>query len=378
MRSRVRALADPHGSFLAGLVYHDVRDRLSGRSAIANARWGRLARPAQAGRPVWICAGATRSSVRLAVELARAIVARRLDVTVTLTYEVEFPELLEALRHSVRISWGFGPADYAPSINSVWRRLTPFALVVAGTSPRRNLLAAAAGARHALLVAPPQPVSGPFERIYPTHAAPCPGANSAPAADLDTLLVEPPAGADLAEAIGGPRRLWWWHGADAGQAMRFIALFRGHLPGERLVLSGPICRAFGAETAVLRLSAWEGTAISADTLLLADESRWYPAVAACCAGAHFAAAEADALWQALAAGACASTAGSVDVAGPQLLGAATLLDDVNDIALSWAALRADPRAARIAAEASRRAFRTERRLAQEAIAEMLERVLAWS
>jgi hypothetical protein len=380
MRSCVRSLTDPYGNFLPSLLYHDVRDRLGGRRASANARWGWLSRPAQAGKLIWICAGASRNSVRLGVELARAIVARRLDVMVTLTFEAEHPDLLEPLARAVRINWGYGPADYVGSINALWRRLMPFALVIAGVTPRRNLLNVAAHARHALLVAPPRAVTGRFERIYPTHAAPCPSANSAPATDLDTLLTQAQVEPTFAAAVNGgrERKLWWWHGADAAQALRFVALFRGHLPGDLLFLSGPICSVLqDAPGKMERLSSWDRTPITQDALVLADEARWLPALGACAMGVHFATPDPDALWQALAGGAFVSTAGSVDVASPQLASSTGLFDDDTDVALSWAALRADPIKARIAADASRRAFWAERRLAQDVIGELLERVLKW-
>ncbi len=379
--SRVQTITDPYGNFLPSLLYHDVRDRLGGRRASANARWGWLSRPAQAGKLIWICAGASRRSVRLGVELARAIVAKRLDVMVTLTFEAEFPDLLEPLARSVRIGWGFGPADYVGSINALWRRLMPFALVIAGVTPRRNLLRVATVARHALLVAPPSAVTGNFERIYPAHAAPCPGATSAPASDLDTLLTQAQVEPTFATAVNGSveRSLWWWHGADVAQALQFVALFRGHLPGDLLFLSGPVCNEmFDEPGKIQRLSTWEREPIAADTLLLADEARWIPAIAACATAVHFATPDPDALWQALAGGAAVSTAGAVDVASPQLASTVGLFDDETDVALSWAALRADPVQSRIAQDASRRAFWDERRLAQNVIAELLERVLKWN
>ena len=377
----MRALIDPYGNFLASLLVHDVCDRLAGRRSRANARWGRLSRPATAGKLIWIYAGASRESVRLGIELARAIVAKRLDVMVSLTFEAEFPDLLEPLQRSVRIGWSFGPADYAISIGALWRRLMPFALIIAGAAPRPNLLSVAAIARHALLVAPPSAVTGRFERIYPTHAAPCPGANSAQAADLDTLLTHAQVEPTLATAITGgtERRLWWWHGADALQVLRFVALFRGHVPGDLLVVSGPACDALaGAPGKTQRLSAWDRSPIGHDVLVLADGTRWLSQLAACVTGAHFAIPDADGLWQALAAGACVSTTGSVNIASPQLIASVGLLEDESDVALSWSALRADPSKARIAADTSRRAFSAERRLATNAIADLLDRVQRWS
>ena len=374
----MRALADPYGSFLPSLVYHDLRDRLAGRGASANARWGWLSRPATAGKLIWICCGTSRKSVRLGVELARALVAKRLDIMITLTYEAEYTDLLAPLERSVRIGWGFGPADYAGSINALWRRLRPFAVIIAGHAPRPNLVRVAAAARHSLLVAPPIPATGRFERTYPTHAAPCPGADSAPAADLDVLLTRLEVDTRLAAAIaaGGERRLWWWHGSDLIRALRFAALFRGHVAGDLLAMSGPVCATLAKIPGTQRLSDWDGGAIDTDRLLLADDPRCVSAIA-CAAGAHFAIAEPDALWQALAGGACVSTAASVDIPSRQLAAWVALIDDETDIALSWAALRADPFEARHAADASRRAFAAERRLAQNAILDLIDRVQGW-
>ena len=379
-RPCVRALVDPYGSFLASLLYYDVRDRLGGRRAKANARWGRLSRPAHAGKLIWVSSGASRNSVRLGVELARAIVAKRLDVALTLTFESEYPELLAPLERTARINWGYGPADYVGSINALWRRLMPFALVIAGHAPRRNLIAVAAMARHALLVAPPVAVTGKFERVYPTHAAPCPGATSAQASDLDTLLTQVEREPTLAAAIGTgtDQRLWWWHGADMNQALRFAALFRGHLPGDFLVMSGPVCGAFASATGKTQcLSRWDGAPIARDVLVLADDARWFAALAACAAAAHFAVPEPDALWQALAGGASVSTTADVNIASPHLASSVGCLEDENDVALAWAALRADPRKARIAQDASRHAFAAERRLAQNSIVDLMDRVLGW-
>jgi hypothetical protein len=236
-------------------------------------------------------------------------------------------------------------------------------------------------ARHALLVAPPSAISGRFERIYPTHAAPCPGASSAPATDLDTLLTQAQVEPTFATIINGgvERRLWWWHGTDSAEALRFVALFRGHLPGDLLFLSGPVCAALTATAGgIQRLSTWEHTPIADNTLVLADEPRWLPALASSATAVHFAIPDTDSLWQALAGGACVSAAGTVDIASPQLATTVGLFDDANDVVLSWAGLRADPIQARIAADASRRAFWTERRLAQDTIGELLERVLKWN
>ena len=115
----MRALVDPYGSFLPALVYHDIRDRLLGRSASANARWGWLSRPARAGKLIWISSGASRNSIRLGIELALAITAERSDVAIVLAFESEFPELVAPLERPVRIRWGYGRADYVGSMDRI-------------------------------------------------------------------------------------------------------------------------------------------------------------------------------------------------------------------------------------------------------------------
>src|SRR5690606_5305095 len=141
------------------------------------------------------------ASVRLGVELTRALVARRLDISALFTYEAEHADLLAPLARSPRIASGYGPADYVGSMHAVWRRLLPFGIVLAGVAPRPNLLALCETSRHALLVAPPVPAGGRFERIYPTHDAPVPGRWSAPQADFDVLLNTPAADAAPAAAL---------------------------------------------------------------------------------------------------------------------------------------------------------------------------------
>lgn len=376
------ALTDPCGRFLPALVCHDLRDRLHGHRARANARWGWLNRPNGTGKLIWVISGATYHSVRLGVELARAIVARRLDVSVTLTFEAEYPELTEPLERAQRIGWGFGPADYVGSMNAVWRRLLPFGIVLAGVMPRRNLLRVTESARHALLVAPPSGVAGRFERIYPQHAAPSVGPNCAPAVDLDTLLTQAdvePNFASLVNAGACDQQLWWLNGEDSFAAKRFFALFRGHLLNDVLFISGSAVAGISNESGpVLRISTWQRTPIAAGTLVLVDDPQWIPALAACARGAHFDEPHADWLWQALSGGAAVSTVGRVDVASPNALAAVSLAEDENEVIHAWARMRADPLQSRIAADASRRAFWTERRTAQDVVTELLDRVLRWN
>jgi hypothetical protein len=374
------ALTDPCGRFLPALIVHDLRDRLHGRSRRANARWGRLERPDAQRRLLWIVSGAERASVRLGVELTRALVARRLDASALFTYEVEYPDLLAPLARSPRTGWGYGPSDYIGAVQAVWRRLVPFGIVVAGMAPRPNLSALCEANRHALLVAPPLPVSGRFERIYPSHAAPCTGGHCAPQSDFDVLLNTPEEDADSPRALIGAaaRRLWWWHGADAAAARRMFALFRGHLPDDVLIVSGEACAALALETqGVMPLSAWERVPAAPGTLVLADEPGWLKALAPHLSAIHLATDHADSLWQALAGGSIVSAPTAATLASPGIAAAVVRADDENDLIAAWMRLGADAGLRERTVHAARLAYNAENRLAVANATELIERVCRW-
>ena len=374
------ALTDSCGRFLPALIVHDLHDRLHGRRRRANARWGRIERPDAQRRLLWIVSGAARESVRLGVELTRALVARRLDASALFTYEVEHTDLLAPLARSPRTAWGYGPSDYIGAVQAVRRRLVPFGIVVAGIAPRPNLAALCAASRHALLVAPPSPVSGRFERIYPTHAAPCAGGSCAPNADFGVLLNTPAEDVDSARALIGAaaRRLWWWHGADPAAAKRLFALFRGHLPDDVLIVSGTACATLAVEAeAVMRLSAWERVPAAPGTLVLADEPGWLEALAPSLSAIHLAAEHADSLWQALAGGSIVTAPAAASIASPGVASAVVRADDENDVIATWVRLGADAELRERTVRAARLAYAAENRLALANATELIERVCRW-
>ena len=373
-------LADPCGKFLPALVYHDLRDRLCGHRDRARARWGAIDRPPAPGKLIWVAAGSSRESVRLAVELCRAILARRLDVGMTLTFEREYPDLLSPLTQATRIACTYAPADYAASMNAVWRRLLPFAIVLAGVTPRQNMIRLCRASRHAVLVAPPDSISGRYERIYPSHGTVHDGANIAPAVDLSVLLVPGRAGSDVgrvAEASAG-RGLFLYHGADVAAVKRIFALFRGHLPEDVMLVSGPACdelRQYAGET--VRLSTWAGAPLTNEKLVLVDDTAWLSSVAADITAVHFELAEWDLAWQSLAAGACLS---SVETALPSApLARAVILEhtDENTLVANWARVSRDAELRDVQRAASRNAYANERDAAYQTITELLDRVCAW-
>ena len=377
---RAAALADACGRFLPALIVHDLRDRLHGRHARAAARWGRLERPQASARVVWVVSGKSRASVRLGVELARALAERRSDIALLLTYETEYADLLAPLAGSPRIGWGYGPSDYIGAVEAANKRLLPFGIVVAGVVPRPNLLALCEASRHALLVAPPEPVHARVERIYPTPEAPCSGASCAPPADLDALLHEPAADDTTVTALAGAAapRLWCWHGDDTAAAKRLFALVRGHLPQDLLVVSGSAATALAAESeAVQRLSRWDRVPVEPGTLLAADEPGWLAALAPGLRGIHFAATDPGAVWTAAAAGAIVSMPPDAPCPGVGLAQAVLRVDDENALVACWKQLAADEEARARARSALLAAHAAEQERARANAAELIERVCRW-
>jgi len=380
-RNRLGTVADPFGRCLPFLLLHDLADRISAQSARANARWGWLRRPTEGRRLVWIYAGASREGVRLGAELLHAIHETRLDVALVLTFEAEYPDLLAGLPSSPRVGHGFGPADYVGSLNAAWRRLAPLGVIAAGALPRRNLARAFGAMRHSLLVAPPDTAGLTVERVYPRHGQTWPGSSCASAADLSVLLtqaqVEPSMTA--AAAAGGSRRLWWWHGDDSEAALRFVAMFRGHLREDSLFLGGPAVGAL-PKTAqcVLPISRWDRGPIAPGTCVMIDDPKWIPAVAAASTAAHLATRDDDACWQALACGLSLSCAPSIGSPSPVATRVTERLEDETAVLGAWQTLADDAATLRARSDDARRAFWQERRLAERVVGELLERVFAWN
>jgi len=377
--SRTQRLIDPCGRFLPALLYHDLRDRLRGEAQRAKARWGALERPDAPGKLVWVVAGSSRSSVRLAVEIARAIMARRLDLSITLTVETAYSDLLHSLGSSRRLAWSYAPADYALSMQAVWRRLLPFGIVLAGAPPRPNLTRLSEACRHSMLVAAPVFAPGRYERIYPRHGAVFDDKHSAAPADFDVLLL-PSAAAEHARAadLTAGRGAFLLHGADPQQAKRIFALFRGHLPDCLLLLSGAASRALAPHASeTVKLSTWTGLPIAPDKLVLVDDPALLPAIMPGIWGAHFDAPDTDTIWQALAAGARVTAKSGWSMQAPSAQSAIGAIDEQNALIAAWSTLDSNQLTREAAAATSRRAFAAEQKLAHAAVTDMLDRVCAW-
>ncbi|HSO06001.1 MAG TPA: hypothetical protein VLW45_02100 [Pelomicrobium sp.] len=368
---------DPFGSSLSSLLLADLRDRVGGRRGRANARWGLLKPPAPGGKLVWIAAGADRDSVRLAVELARALREKRLDLRLALTVEREYADVLRPLEDMPLAGWGYAPCDRPAAVRRALARRAPLGLICAGRAPRANLARESGIVRHRLVVGAPAPADAAFEQTYPAADDQTAGdaATRAPAANLLTLVM--PAQLDpnfAALATGGAeRRLWWWHG-DAGGLARFLPRFRDAFAADPLFVTGAAADD-GHSTA--RLSDWQREPLPAAAVVAVDAPQWLPAIAAACTGAHFAMRDDAALWQALAGGAAVSLGAEVGLPKATLAGATERCGDADAVMGAWRRIAGSPAEARARRDAGRRAFWDERRLAAAVSDELLARVFDW-
>jgi len=374
-----RARLSPHGSFLPALLVHGLADRLRGRRARANARWGFIHAPAPSGKRLWIQAGAGRTALRLAVATARALREKRLDVQLVLTFEEEHPDLLEPLAGLARTGWGFAPCDHPRAVRRVLARLEPLGVICVGAPPRPHLAAALHARSHLLVIAAPAGECAP-ERVYPAMEAQAMGWASAtplaPRADLLTLLTVAQVDPNFATLVApGGAPLWWWHGDDPAAARDFADRFRADMPDSILFVSGGAAAAAGP---ALRLSQWDRAPLPPCTRVCVDEPRWLPAVASCVRAAHLAASDRETLWQALAGGSAVSCGHAAALPVAELAAAAPALPDATDVLRRWREYRDNPIAARAAGDAARRAFWQERRRAAEVSTELLDRVFEWN
>jgi hypothetical protein len=373
------SLLDPCGRFLPALLYHDLLDRLNGRRDRARSRWGAIGRPDAPGKLLWVAAADSRESVRLGVELVRTLAARRPDLSITLTFEARYPELLAPIESNPRIVWSYAPADYVGSMQSVWRRLLPFGIILAGMTPRQNLVRLCSACHQALLVAPPGFAVGRYERIYPGHRQTFEGRNVAPPADLDVLML-PAACADDTRLSGmlAARTAYLWHGADEAKAKRVFALFRGRLPQSVMLAAGPVVpslRRYHTET--VTLSEWPGQPVPPDKLVLIDSPGAFAGLRPGPIATHFDTPQHTLLWQSMAAGAAVSAACTDWIEAPGARAATAIRDEENALIDAWRTLDGDASTKSDAAKRARDAYEGELVLAQRALADLVGRVAAW-
>lgn len=362
------------------------RDRRSGLRASALARKGYLRPPQGEGKVVWIKAGRSRDSVRLACELLGALRERRLDIRIALTFEHDYADIIEPRVKGLRkIGLGYGPSDRPVAVRRVMSRLNPLGLILVDTVPHANLLRAAQAAGSHVIAFNTAPAPVALEAAYPRDAAQAEawrtGGRSvalAEAADPLALFAEAQVDTTLRSLAGAGREglnLWWWHD-DAGATIAdAIARWRDAALAQTgmLFVSGHVEPGVASEA--LSIRAWDRAPLPAGQVVVVDDPRWYAAVASAAAGGYLDTHERATLWQALAGGCALLTGGATRALCPALpLAAAETTDAVWQ---DWATLQDEPANARRRGDAGRRFFWEERRRVQGAIDDFLTRVFNW-
>jgi len=362
----------------------NLRDRLGGEHARANARQGYLRPPEGRGRLLWIKAGNTPQSLRLGLELLGAIRQKRHDLRLVFTFELDDPIILEPGLKGLRATGvGYGPSDRPRAVARVLERLQPFALILVDTPAHPNLLRAARERDMHCLAFNTQPWPSPAEAAYPADSlqhqaweASGQAAYLAPPADPLSLLAEAQADVTLRAISGAGEagRLWWWHG-PAGEAGAWIEAWGqdARFRADRLFVS--LADEPGGQVPARRISAWDRSALPEGGVMWVDDAHWLAAVASACTAGHLERADRAVFWQGLAGGRPLS-AGRGMSALPAAQGLSRC-EDPATVLQRWAGYAVDTLGARRDGDAGRRRFWEERRGVEAVMAELLQRVFDW-
>ncbi len=361
----MNAWKDPFGSNRLALWLADRSDRKQGRISRIAARWGWLTPLGERGKVVWVMAGADRNSVRLAVELIRAIREKRLDIRLILTYEQEYPDLLILLDDCDKTGWGLAPSDHPLALARAMERLGPYGIIVVNTHPRPNLSKLLAGQKRVLVVNPPLAVDFSCERIYNDRT----GNDST--ADMQAILAQAQIDPNFKSLIsqGTERHLWWLHGASAETSSALAEQQLSRDANDIVFVSGlrPLKDS-------LAISTWDRSPITSGRVVWIDDEKWLPAISAAVTATHFAHIDPVVLWQAMAGGAAVSCAEQDELPKPALRAAVIACGDPLPL---WQNYRANPILTRQAGDNARRLFWQERRQAEIESQELVTRVFEW-
>lgn len=360
--------------------WYDSKHGLRARKA---ARWGYL-RPPASGKLIWLACGSDAHGIALGAELTQAIRKKRLDVQLVLTVEREIPAL-QSVQTLTKSAWGYAPSDHPRAVERALTRLNPFALIMCGAPPRKNLSAALTTVQHRLAIACAAPQSpAAFEQAYPASEAQArswPTESIGATVDLTSLLVEAQVDPNFRSLVNGssPRHLWWLHSNEDGSLHGLAKRFRSVFGNDVLFVSGLAPKRIerSKRAAVKRISQWDRSVLGDGDIMLVDEPKWLPAVAAAVTATHLEAAPPRLLWQAMAGGAAISCNDQALLPKAHLGEAVAQIKSHEVLFYQWRAYRDNPILARSSADAARRKFWEERRLAARVNDELLERVFTW-
>jgi hypothetical protein len=358
---------DPLGSNRIGLWLADRNDRKRNNIARIAARWGWVKPLGERGKVIWVIAGADKNSVRLAVELVRVIREKRLDIRLVLTFEHDYPELLNALDDCDKTGWGLAPCDHPRALDRVKERLTPYGIIVIGTQPRTNLSTLLSQHERVLVVNPPKTVTYACERIYNGTG----NGELAPPADMLAILAQAQIDPNFKSLVnhGIERHLWWLHDDAADSSGALITQFKQQKTNDVLFVSGA-----KPDGDFIAISSWDRSPIAGGRIVWVDDDKWLTAISAAVTATHLVSIDPTILWQAMAGGA------AISCHQPHYLPKSSLHEAITacaDPATLWQDYRDNPILARQRGDSARRLFWQERRLAESTSEELVARVFEW-
>ncbi|MHB1567078.1 MAG: glycosyltransferase N-terminal domain-containing protein [Acidiferrobacter sp.] len=359
------------GGWVAAVVA-DGQDRLRGERGRANARWGFLRPPGGDGRVVWIKADGDEIASWLSGALAQAVLDRRQDVRVVVTFEHEYGRVVERLADLPRTGYGYGPADRPRAVARVLRRFAPAGVIAVGRALRTRLGKTLHDRKiPAIVVHGPPPGDAAFTG-FPNSASEAQawGTQAAATGALASMIVEAQVEPQFSGVAGAHARALWWIADVAALAVpALVAAWRAS------PLSGTDILFIGGAPGVPSLAAWDRRPFRAGSVVAVDDRRYWPALAASATAIHVDHPGEMLLWQVLAGGNVVSVSPDtgLDLLSPPPL-PRVAIDKLLDY---WQGLAAAPLATRGLADPIRRFFWGERRRAQAAVAVLLEQVYQW-
>ena len=367
-------MPDAYGQALWPVFKANLRDRLQGEPHRARARMGRISAPGQKGRVVWLKAGSTPISVRLAAELTGALREKRLDIQLVMTFEQEYAsEIAPRVQGLRRFGLGYGPCDRPAVVQRVLDRLKPLGVILVDTQQGPELLRQCGVCSVPVIAYNTPPLGFGVTTACPRNAAQHASWQESgqaqqllPAADPTTLWVESHTQATLRSMLPPRTAVFWWHGPQlhwrhfhhAWQASSLASnslLFVSWVGGGEWSMDETAARGFEYS-----LQRWDRHSFNSGQVIHVDHARWLPAVVSAAWAAHLIQPGQALLWQALAGSLALS-----DESTPE----AVLAD--------WQECVHAPLQRQQRADANRRLFWEERRRAREVVDVVLQQVFDW-
>lgn len=370
-----------YGSGWFSTTLANLKDRFSGDHARANARLGFVKQPPGAGsKLLWIKAGATPESLRLGVELMGAIRQKRLDVRIVLTFEEEYPELLEKHLSGLKnIGLGFGPCDRPSVVKRILDRWSPFGLIVLEAERNRHLIELAEEKIPHVIAYGSDPASAAVEAAYPFDQEQYNAWHEYGLTDFIAepahprwLFTESQADTTLKSIVNGgaEHSLFWVH--QTLDLQRFISDWKNSSWRNASVLF-----ISGEAVDYPKISTWKRNALDAGSVIYVDDPAWYTALASAADAIHVNNDDVSAIAYAASGGTAMSVSSAVADADKKLGEVVSVIDSYDELYKKWTIWSDQPMVARRTGDACRRLFWERRRHIQAVNDELLQRVFDW-